>query len=274
VLFVSVLFTSNLISADVHQEISFRIEQGKMVSRGSIGKYDRLNLVIDTGATTTVIHEKLAQKLGLKKGKEKTAVVYGQRVRVQEALLPELSLGPVVFREVPVLISVLNVGLQFPIDALIGMELLKRQALTIDYSSRTIRFGPVLHSASSFRVNSHVALVFVYLTVEGGRPLRLMLDTGAEDLILYRHKVEGEVALSPSPVTKSFWGAGGRAVKMRGVFLSNIAMKDTNWDSLPAFLLDAPESAEDLPDGIVGASALELKTLNLDFQQGVISWTL
>lgn len=273
VLFVSILFT-NFLSADTFQEIPFRLEQNKIVLRGSIGDHDRLNVVIDTGATTTVIHKKLAKKLDLKKGKKKTAVVYGQQVRVQEAVLPELSLAAVRFKEIPVLIADLDVGLQFRVDVLIGMELLKRQPLTIDYSCRKIRFALFEPGDSSFRVNARVPLIFFLLKVEGSRPLRLMLDTGAEDLILYKHKVDGQVPLTSTPATKTFWGAGGRPVKMRRVFLLQVEMKDTVWENLPAFLLETPENAEGLLDGIVGPSALELKTLSFDFQQGLISWTL
>jgi hypothetical protein len=189
-------------------------------------------------------------------------------------LLSELSLGSLTFRDVPVLVTDLNVGLPFRLDALIGMELLKRQALTIDYAARKIRFGEVVHSDSSFPVNSLVPVVIFQMTVEGSRPLRLMLDTGAEDLILFQNKVEGQVALSTSTVTKAFWGAGGKPIKMRQVFLSDVEMRGTVWANLPAFLLDTPAGGQGYFDGIVGPSALELKTLNLDYEQGVISWTL
>jgi predicted aspartyl protease len=273
VLFVSILLT-NFVSADNFQEIPFRLEQNKIVLRGSIGDHDRLNVVIDTGATKTVFHKKLARKLDLERGKKKAAVVYGQQVQVQEALLPELSLGMVKFKEIPVLIADLDLGLQFRVDVLIGMELLKRQPLTIDYSRRKIRFAPFEPGDSSFRVNARVPLIFFLLTVEGSRPLRLMLDTGAEDLILYKHKVDGRFPLSLSSATKTFWGAGGRPVKMRRVFLSHVEMKDTVWANLPAFLLDTPAGVQGYFDGIVGPSALELKTLSFDFQQGVVSWTL
>jgi predicted aspartyl protease len=272
-LFVSMLPT-NFVSADTFQEIPFRLEQNKIVLRGSIGDRDKLFVVIDTGATKTVIHQKLAEKLGLKKGEKKTAVVYGQWVTVQEAFLRELSLGPVTFREIPVLVADLKVDLRFRVDALIGMELLKRKPLTIDYSCRKIRFGPVVHSDFFQRVNPRVPFILFYLSVQGGRPLRLMLDTGAEDLILYRHKVEGEVPVSPSTVTKAIWGGMGRPFKMRQVILSDARLKETVWEHLPAFLLDTPENAEGFLDGIVGPSALELKTLSFDFQQGVVSWTL
>jgi hypothetical protein len=61
---------------------------------------------------------------------------------------------------------------------------------------------------------------------------------------------------------------------MHQVLLSDIERKDTVGENLRAFLMDAPESRGSYVDGIVGPSALQLKTLNLDFQQGVISWTL
>jgi hypothetical protein len=100
-----------------------------------------------------------------------------------------------------------------------------------------------------------------------------MLDTGAEDLILYQQKVEGSISVRSTPKTKAFWSACIRPVVIRQVYLGSVRMKDTTWENLPAFILENAGKADDgIFDGVVGAKALGLRILNLDYQQGVISW--
>ena len=77
-----------------HIEIPFKLYGDyTIVVRGSIGDRHKLNFLIDTGSSSTVVDGPLARKLRLAKSSRKIAV-FASLVTTEEVVLPSLQLGP------------------------------------------------------------------------------------------------------------------------------------------------------------------------------------
>ena len=137
-------------------EVPFRLYKDYLIlMKGSIGSLQDLTFLIDTGATTTVLSPHIASKLKLKQ-KSGKAAAYGKPVSIKSAIVRRLSLGSVLFHAIPVVIPgafSMPSDLQL-VDAIVGLNVLKRTNFSIDYESKKIRFGPVEHSRSAASFSS------------------------------------------------------------------------------------------------------------------------
>ena len=84
------------------------------------------------------------------------------------------------------------------IDALIGLELLRKTGLVIDYQTQTLTFGPVVHTGSPLAFYNKFPFVPVTLVVRG-RTVNLLLDTGFSDLVLFTRSVEPSDLVARDP---------------------------------------------------------------------------
>ncbi len=270
---VAVALAGSAIASGVNRpSVPFALKGGHLiVVKGAIGELQELNFVIDTGASSVVVSRQVAKKLGLK-GPSKTVLTYGRKANVRVVDLPVVSMGGLEFDGVSALVGPLSMpGMDRPIrvDALIGLDLLERTSLTIDFTSRQLFFGPVSHSPASFPFYAKGSIVVAPLTVRGER-ISLMFDTGAEHLILFQRNVEGRVAMSRTGEKEDIRYMGGKA-SLKGIRLTEVRMSETRWDALPAYLLEGPVSDKHL-DGILGVASLGLARIHLDFENSLISW--
>ncbi|HLV02696.1 MAG TPA: retropepsin-like aspartic protease [Acidobacteriota bacterium] len=252
--------------------VPFELHGHLMVVEGSIGELDGLNFVLDTGASFTVISRQVAKRLGLEGESSRVVKAYGKKRTLQEVTVSSLSVGGLRFDQVPALVGKLSfAGMDRPIrmDALIGLELMRRTSLTIDYEASRIVFGPVEHSAFTFAFYGRLPVVPVPLTI-GGQRVSLLLDTGSEHIILYQRRVDGNVKMKRTGEKSEIRCLGRKAI-LEQVRLENVSMGATEWNELVAYLIDVPVGKSD-PDGILGVLSLGLKRLNLDFQANRISW--
>jgi len=125
--------------------IPFQLIKGyEIVVTGTLGPLGQMRLAVDTGTHPTVIHRRVAQALGLR-GKMVALKLFNQTLPVEEAVLPELTLGPIHKRNLPVVISDLDTverEINGRVDAIIGFAVLGERSYTIDYDKQEIVFGP------------------------------------------------------------------------------------------------------------------------------------
>ena len=157
------------------------------------------------------------------------------------------------------------------VDALIGLDLLKKTNFTIDFTSKQITFGPTEDLKDSITFYPNFPFLAVKIFVEG-RPVWLQLDTGASGVVLFRDKVKDKLPLRRSQeVNKRRLVSGlGRRQK---VYLRSVLMGQTRWEEFPAYLLDQQGST--FNEGIVGnlgIATLDLKRIQFDFDNHRISW--
>jgi predicted aspartyl protease len=251
--------------------VPFALKAGHLiVVEGSIGPLESLNLVIDTGASATVVSSSLAKKLRLK-GNTKKVVAFDKTIVVKEVTLPVITIGALQFQDASAQVSSLTLSQMAeysPIDALIGLELLRKTGLVIDYEDRTLTLGPVVHSGSPVAFYNKFPFVPVALLVRG-RTVNLLLDTGFSDLVLFARSIEGRIAFRRTGEMTDIRSASGRK-SLEKVLLAEVRLGETEWRELPAYLLEAAAPMSRL-DGVLGVASLRLKRLCLDFENGLMS---
>jgi predicted aspartyl protease len=251
--------------------VPFELYGHLIVVKGSVGELEDLNLVIDTGATMTVVNRDIARKLGLK-GPSRTVTAYGKKLRVEQLTLPSLKLGDLEFEDLPAQAAPLSFSAMdrwLRIDGLIGLDLMRRTSLSVDYETRTVTFGSVDHAGPGVPFYEKLPIVPVPLTVDGRR-FNMLLDTGAQHIILFQRRLRGRSSPRANGQRATIVCLGRRQTLDR-ISLGNVSLGETPWDELSAYLLDVPVGQCD-PDGILGVASLGLKRLSLDFENHRVSW--
>jgi len=241
-----------------------------IVVQGTIGDQQNLNFIIDTGATHTMISKKLAKSLGLQ-GEKKIVVAVGQKVKVEEVVLPNVQIGRSRFESVTARIGSLSFVQGLQVDALIGLTLLKRTNLAIDYSKMTLTLGSIPSCRSFIDFYGRLPFVLVRMQVQD-QPLALLLDSGAGNhLVLFEDRVKDRCAWRRTNEKRNVRHLGGKS-ELKKVVLSDVEMGDSHWAELTAYVMEGRVKGYGTLDGILGSGALSLARLQLNFQSNRMSW--
>ncbi|QKZ14921.1 retropepsin-like aspartic protease [Spirosoma sp. KUDC1026] len=147
-------------------------------------------LVLDTGAQSTLLSRRFAKQLGAKKLTEMTLSNYdGKNVPGSLLLLDSLILGGLTIKNLPAVAA----GLSFPgIDGLLGWDVLRQFAITIDYANQRFSLRRSSHKPNSNANLLGGSLPMLLTRSLSGNQLNIMLDTGAGN----------ELSISPTGLTK------------------------------------------------------------------------
>jgi predicted aspartyl protease len=250
--------------------ISFQLERGHLVIvQGAIGPLTGRRLVVDTGSSPTILDARIAQELKLQGSVSRLELFNGSSL-ARTTILPSLTLGPVTAKSLPVLVSDLSfvqrdVGIR--IDAIIGLDVL-RTSFVIDYEARVIRFGSLPSLPESVPFASAPPLVTVEMQVQG-EPARVLVDTGASGLLLFRkaHRFD-LLAVRRAQTADNLSGPFQR----EQVEVSDLRLGSSDLGRRIAYLANARDSVSRDYDGLLGIPALGIKQLAFDFERGVLSW--
>ncbi|RPJ60658.1 MAG: hypothetical protein EHM23_09580 [Acidobacteria bacterium] len=257
--------------SDLHV-VPFKLVEHLIMVKGSIHDRHDLNLVIDTGASRTLISAELGKQLKLG-GETRIVDVFGSRKIVREIEVESVALGRTRFNKVKAYVGRLpysKLKTRVRIDALIGLDVIRRTSLSIDYLSSRLVFGPITHSEASIPFYDKLPFIPVPIVI-GGHRFQLLLDTGAGQLILYERHVGGRVGLRRTGEKRRIVALGNRDASLERVEIGEIQIGQASWKDPPCYLLAGPVSRNG-PAGVLGVRALSLKKLNLDFVNKRISW--
>ncbi len=149
-----------------------------------------MRMMIDTGATHTVLHRESAAKLTQVRRLDTSGMKFkGNSAQRPEILLTSLQVGPASAPQLPVMVldlSAVRSMMAEPIDGILGMDVLGSLPFTFDLRSGEYYWG----------VPSGVELVPLYGTRDDngrmfvqlkccGKPLELLLDTGSSITRVY-----------------------------------------------------------------------------------------
>ncbi|UCF37478.1 MAG: aspartyl protease family protein [Acidobacteriota bacterium] len=268
-IFIAQASAAGFDSSQITGTVPFRMHEHLIVVQGSVGGFRDLNLVVDTGSTFTVLSKRVAKKLKLK-GTPVTVSAFGEKVTIEKAFLPELALGEVTFEQIEVRICQLPDVDGLRIDALIGMDLLRRTSQTFDFEKGNLVLGQTRELRYNTQFYRGLGFVPVTMTVQG-QALRLMLDTGACGLVLYADAIQDRFQTRRSRRIEYRSYVGGRT-RMEKITLPDVSLGDSLWEELPAYLIDRQKSGNEHAMGNLGVVALGLKTLQLDFEKGHLAW--
>ena len=257
----------DVVGSSVGPTMPFELVSGFLVVvNAQIGNLGVMRFIIDTGATSSVIDAKVADKLRLPRSGGKV-MSFDRRIPVEWMEIPDFRVGPIVAKTLRVMVIDLARYSRYgkDVDGVVGLDLLARsEHLNIDYDRRILSF----QLANSRPDERAPVRGFKIPMVIQGAAVQLLVDTGFQGILLYtdrvrkqlpRMRTEGE----PKGVVES--GMRATEVRLPGIRIGASDQVRT------VFLTDGPGRG-DLPgvDGILGAASLHVKRIDFDFTHMVL----
>jgi predicted aspartyl protease len=261
------------LAADNPNEVSFKLFRGyAIVVRGSVGNLKNLNFLVDTGAVPSVLDQRIAQRLHLT-GKTERLSVFTKKVDTERAVVPKLQVGPLQTEALPVVVrdlSFVEDALGTRVDAMIGFDFLSRGPFTIDYQTKKIVFGPIDSSLTAVPYEAHLGYALVELKVRQ-QSLRLLVDTGASDLVLFASATR-DCQDAIKNVGTQAWSNMGGEIRVQQVQLKDAYLGSTPWGAQHVFILPDGGNPPAGLRGLLGVSSLKARRVAFDPNQGIIAW--
>jgi tetratricopeptide (TPR) repeat protein len=238
-----------------------------------------INAVIDSGAVISIVSQRLADELKLKKIGEFHGTFFGllgEPIDVQFAILEQLQLGTMSIGTVPVAIMpddkmrfVVSGKHEYKIDFLLGANFLKEFRTDLDFPRESVTFH---HLSAAERRPAEDQNLFI----EGFRPFVrglvnrrgwfvFIFDTGSEVTFINQQQLASLpiTQLTPKAHSAMLQGLGGS--KKRGEKLDNVEIGIDRWagtfNTVPMYFSDEKEHAA----GILGENFLKNFRVILDF---------
>jgi hypothetical protein len=251
--------------------IPFRSYDHLIVVKGSINGIPDLNFIIDTGASNTMINRHLSKRLRLKTSTV-DVVSWGERIQVRCGKLEEIRIGETTFTDIETRVGDLEISRDVRVDALIGLDLLKRTGVLIDYEHRVISFESHRDFEQQAVFYPNLPYLPIRLKIQD-KLFTLILDTGSPFMILFEEEVMKKIDVTLTAEREQIGHVGGN-VKLRKVLIKETSLAETALETITAFLMDVSSSLYGGADGIFSPASLKLKRLQINFETKRISWEI
>jgi predicted aspartyl protease len=253
-------------------ELPFRLSSGYLIQvEGRIGDQAHLKFILDTGASITIVGQRIAQKLKLD-AHPAQSFNFDRNLQWERATLPEVQFGPIRAANVAVLVGDLARYSEFAgkADAIIGMDLLKLSNVTIDFGAGNLIFDPTELRTYSAGGDPMAQCLIVELQIQD-RPVHLIVDTGLQGMVLYEERLRKSVPELRTAGNIKNATMGGR-MQAKQATLPDVIVGNRNRE-VPVVFLPSP-AAGMLPgiDGILGISALQARRVHFDFSRKTLTW--
>jgi predicted aspartyl protease len=257
----------DVVGSSVSLTMPFELDSGFLVVvNGQIGNLRVMRFILDTGATSSVIDVKVADRLRLPRSAGKV-MNFDRRIPVEWTEIPEFRVGPIVTKALRVMVLDLARYSRYgkDVDGVVGLDLLARsEQLSIDYDRRILLF----QLANGRRDERTPVLGFKIPIVIQGAPVQFLVDTGFRGILLYRDRVRNQLPrMRTEGEPKQVVESGMRTTEVR---LPGMRIGGSDQVRI-VFLIDGPGRG-DLPgvDGILGAASLHAKRIDFDFTHMVL----
>lgn len=250
-------------------EVPFKRHQHLIVVRGSVNGRADLNLVIDTGATYTVISNQLCKALKVRTSKV-LAASWGKQIQVKAGRLEAVSIGNVVFEDVETRVGNLSIADGLRVDLLVGLDLLRRTTLTVDYARRNLILGAHTEFTEETSFYPNLPFLLIRINVQGER-LAMILDTGSPFVVFFQTEVANRVNVTPTQETEEIAHAAGD-LTLQKIMVSGTQLGQKSLGTVAAYMMDASSAPYGGAAGILGPSSLGLQRLHIDFETNRIGW--
>jgi predicted aspartyl protease len=250
--------------------VSFELYQRHLiVVKGSVGGLEGLSLLIDTGSIPSVLDDRIARRLNVHT-EPSVLVAFGRAVPMRHATVDKFQVGPLQSDRMPVSVANLSYVDGVRLDGIVGLDLLARASFSIDYRKRTLMFRPTGREESV----APLEVTWPFLTVRvniAGEQVRLLIDTGSSDLVLFR--TPAALAAAPWRGDKTVLYASGPA-RLKRVELRQVGFGESVFEKLAAWVLDRnPEGYPTGVDGVLGVRSLGCSRVRFDFERNELGWS-
>jgi len=273
VLATYMLTPREVLAANKPNEISFQLYRGyAIVVHGSVGNLKNLNFLIDTGAVPSVLDQRIAQKLRLTGSKERFSVLT-QELDARRAIAPNVQVGPLRAKGLPVIVRNLSFAgdaLGTRVDGMIGFDFLSQGPFTIDYGDKKIMFGPIDSSLAAVPYETHPGYALIELKVHQ-QILRLLVDTGASDLVLFASAVRDCQDAIKNVGTRTWSNMGGE-IRVQQAQLKDAYLGSMPWDAQDVFILPEGSNPPAGLSGLLGVASLKSRRVAFDTNQRILAW--
>jgi hypothetical protein len=242
-----------------------------VIVEGSIGNFQKLNFLVDTGAYPSVIDQKIAIRLGLA-AQPARVNLSNKSVPTSQVVLPSLCLGPIETTSLPVLsedLSFFQKALGHKVDAIVGLDVLRKSSFSINYKTKEMLFGPAEKLTFSAPFDTAVRVA----TIRMGFPtqeLRLVIDTGGPDLMLLQSRMPPSIHLQELG-TETVSDVGG-SFQRRKVRIAEVNVGKETIGAQIAFVADDRKDDGDNFDGVLGMRGPQFRKIAFDFEHLRFSW--
>jgi predicted aspartyl protease len=261
---------------DKPDEVPFKLVQGfGIVVRGEIGSMKDMNFLLDTGAVPSVLGQRAASQVGTR-GALGSLTLLGKDSQAEYVTVDEVQLGWIRAERLPMVVvdlTHLEQRLGTRIDAIIGLDVFAGQDISIDYKHRKITrglSGQARHAVAVETFSAAGAPYWVLPISLGGQALRVLLDTGAND-----------VGLFTPPATKSFKLVSDGTIEHESATANDkattlpsmtLVMSDGKFKNQVVVVIgEAPGALREI-DGVLGPKALGITRIELDWGQKCLRW--
>ena len=239
-----------------------------MVAEGQFGgELAHRNFIIDTGTSPSIVNIGVARHLGLHLSQAKLSAI-GRQSETFAATVPQIRLGPLQADSVPVLVTDLSPverDLNLPIAGILGMDVLARISFRLDYGNQLMEFGEIASVGIPVALSTRADLPIAEIKI-GGKLLHLLVDTGADRLVLFGARSAAE--FSPNTSNSLLQGKSvASAVPVRAVSSLEFELSGEHFHQNAYFV---PESEEPLFDGLLSVRSLGIRVLSVDANRRVV----
>jgi hypothetical protein len=255
-----------------HGQLPIRLYRDYLVIvEGSIGNAQKLNFLVDTGAYPSVIDQRISHKLGLAEQPGRVNLS-NKSVQGRLVVLPSLVLGPVHMVSVAALtedLSFFQKALGCRVDAIVGLDVLRKSSFSINYRTKEMLFGPAKSLTFSAPFETEEPVVTIQMRV-ADRRLRLVIDTGGPDLMLFQSRISDSTAFQ-SLGTERVADVSG-TFQRRRMRIPEIYLGQERLGSQIAFVMDDRRDEGDNFDGVLGVRGPQFWKIGFDFEHRRFSW--
>jgi predicted aspartyl protease len=240
---------------------------------GSIGNLQKLHFLVDTGAYPSIVDQKIAHDLGLAEQPARVNLA-NKSVPTGRVILPSLTLGPVRAEALPVLtqdLSYMQKAVGYKVDAIIGLDVLRKSSFTINYRSKELLFGPVEGLPFSAPFDTDAPVVTIRTRLQD-HPMRLVVDTGSPDVMLFESRMSDSTGLQTLGTQETVNASG--TLRLRKVWIPDVYLGQERIGGQAAFIVNDHKDAGDDFDGVLGMKAPQQSKIAFDFERRRFCWEL
>jgi Aspartyl protease len=157
------------------------------------------------------------------------------------------------------------------VDAIIGLDVLRRSSFTINYRSKEILFGPVEGLPFSAPFDTDEPVVTIQTRVQN-HPLRLVVDTGSPDVMLFESRMLDSTGLQTLGTQETTNASG--TLRLRKVWIPEVYLGQETIGGQAALIVNDHKDDGDNFDGVLGMKEAQLSKIAFDFERRRFSWDL
>jgi hypothetical protein len=241
-----------------------------MVAEGKFGGApERQNFVLDTGTAPSIIDIRVARELGLATIPS-TFTAVGETILTQAAIITEIELGPIRAVSLPVKVqnlSRLESDFGVPIAGIIGLDVLSKSSFHLDYDKGQIEFGDMSRTGIPVHFDSRAGIAVAEVRL-AGKPVRMLVDTGSDRLVLLGGNFAEVGWLALRNTSQSGASLVDQGMRVQVFSAPDIVLGGKHFSSDRAYFV--PGSADPSFDGLLGVRALGFRGLSYDQACGTI----